>query len=57
MTPREWRGIRIGARLIRLAGGMCFLHAFGRSTASVRFPNGQTTQMSIEQLYARYRPA
>ena len=57
MTPKEWRGVSIGAKLTRVLGGTCFLHSYGFTKATVRFPNGSLVAMTHDELYKRYKPA
>jgi hypothetical protein len=56
-TPKEWRGVSIGAKLTRVLGGTCFLHSYGFTTATVRFPNGSLVTMTHNELYKRYKPS
>lgn len=56
-TPREWRNIRKGHKLLRLEGGEAFLVGFTRSTATVQFPNRKKHTVCYDTLYRHYKPA
>ena len=57
MIPQHWKNVRNGAKLIRLAGGLCTLTSIGTTSASVLFPWAKKpTEVKLEVLYKNYKP-
>lgn len=57
MTPKEWRNIRVGYPVSRIAGGSGYIAHLSRDKATIRFSFGKFIEVSYEHLFKHYKPS